>query len=88
VSAQGRLQRGGARVDALRGVEPSGLEGHGLLLGACMTAGSRTAPRSEALLLRRQGKQVVHPDTSGARLNVCEWNNLPATFSICSSMLR
>lgn len=37
------------------------LEGHRLLLGACVTAGSRTAPRSEASLPKEMGKTGSAP---------------------------
>lgn len=61
VWAQGRLQREGTHGDTVHGVESSGLEGHGLLLGACMTAGSRMAPRSEASLPKEMGKTGSAP---------------------------
>lgn len=66
------------------------LEGHWLLPEGCVTAGSRTAISSEASMPTEvEGeKKAVHLDDSSARLNGCEWNNLPAAFSICSSMLR
>lgn len=83
VSAQDGRQSEGAHVDTVRGVESSGWKVTNFSeLGVEWPQGLK--PRR----LRRWGKQVVHLDASGARLNGCEWNNLPATFSICGSMLR
>lgn len=82
-SAQGRLQREGADAGWIS------LAGRSLTSWRLRDCWEQNGHELRSLSAYRDGEiKVVHLDASSARLNGCEWNNLPATFSICSSMLR